>query len=81
MVVIRFIKSKDITEKVDGNFAGDALTDTDVATTFYGDITNIPESAAGTKYLAIAYVICDGETYWSDVVERTPEFNDLIKYE
>ena len=78
---IRFVKSKDITEKVDSNFVGDALTDTVVATTFYGDITNIPESAAGTKYLAIAYVICDGETYWSDVVERTPEFNDLIKYE
>lgn len=78
---IRFIKSKDITEKVDSNFVGDALTDTVVATTFYGDITNIPESAEGTKYLAIAYVICDGETYWSEVVERTPEFNDLIKYE
>ena len=26
-------------------------------------------------------VVCGGETYWSEVVEREPVFNDLIKYE
>ncbi len=50
-------------------------------TTFYGDIVNIPEEKAGMKYYAIAYVICDGETFWSLPVKRSPDFNDLIIYE
>lgn len=71
---IKFIKST----KIEDNLVGDLSKGN--STTFYGDIKNIPESNAGTKYYAIAYIICNGRTYWSLPIEREPAFDDLITY-
>ncbi len=77
---IKFIKSDDIGDEVENSeVAGEELTGSN--TTFYGDIVNISEDKAGMKYYAIAYVICDGEIFWSLPVECGPDFNDLIIYE
>ena len=77
---IKFIKSSDIGNKVeDSNVAGEALTGS--STTFYGDITNIPQTKAGIKYYALGFVVCDGEINWSLPVECEADFNDLILYE
>lgn len=77
---IKFIKSADISEKVENSiFSGEALTGD--KTTFYGDIVDIPVDKDGTKYFAVAYVICGDETFWSLPVKRGPDFNDLIIYE
>ena len=77
---IKFIKSDDIGDQVDNSeVVGEDLTGS--MTTFYGDIVDITEDKDGTEYYAIAYVICDGETFWSLPVKRSPDFNDLIIYE
>ena len=79
---IKFIKSGNIGDKVeDSNVAGDLNSeDGKTITTFYGDITKIPEDNIGMKYYAIAYVLCDGNIFWSSPVECGPDFNDLIIY-
>lgn len=75
---IKFIKSENIAEKVeDSEFE---LSEGSY-TTFYGDIVNITEEKANVKYYAIAYLTCDGETFWSLPIECGPDFNDLIIYE
>ena len=77
---IKYIKAGSIGEKVENStFVGEELTGT--ATTFYGDITNIPEENKDSKYYAVAYVICNGSTYWSLPVECAPDFTKAIKYE
>jgi uncharacterized repeat protein (TIGR02543 family) len=75
---IKFIKSTGIADKIEDSLVGDLSRGN--STTFYGDIKNIPESNAGTKYYAIAYIICNGNTYWSSPAERGPSFDDLILY-
>ncbi len=77
---IKFIKSGNIGDKVeDSGFTGENLTGSE--TTFYGDIVNITEENATMTYFAVAYVICDGEVFWSLPVECGPDFSDLIIYE
>lgn len=76
---IKFIKSGNIGEKVENSGFVAELTGSD--TTFYGDIVNITEGNADMKYYAIAYVVCDEETFWSLPIECGPDFSDLIIYE
>ena len=65
---IKYIKTANIEEEVD---TATGVQGTESA--FYGDVTGIPEGTDGT-YLAVAYVKTAQGTYWSDVVECSPDF-------
>ena len=64
---IKYINTSDISAAV--NATGVQGTES----AFYGDVTGIPEGTDGT-YLAVAYVKTAQGTYWSDVVECSPDF-------
>jgi len=45
-----------------------------LTSTFYGDITEVPETASGSRYYAMGYVVIDGEEYWSNPIFCEPNF-------
>ncbi len=67
---IKYIKGSNIEEPVESELADGGKGR---AATFYGDIVDIPQTTTGTYY-AMAYVVVDGETYWSDALPCSPNF-------
>ena len=61
---IKYFATNDKDSTVKGEVAG-------TASTFYGDITEVPEDAIGTYYAA-AYVVIGGQEYWSNVIPCVP---------
>ena len=76
---IKYIKADNIIENLNGaEFEG--ASETGVENTFYGDIDNISEEKAENTYYAVAYVIADGEIYWSAPIFCQPDFNKYVDY-
>lgn len=77
---IRYFNSSDITEGVN---AGKGGVDGDKKA-FYGDIENVPESALGNTYYALAYINIGTEAnpqyIWSGAVECKPDFEKEFNY-
>lgn len=77
---IRYFNSSDITEGVN---AGKGGVDGDKKA-FYGDIENVPESALGNTYYALAYINIGTEAnpqyIWSGAVECKPNFEKEFNY-
>ena len=75
---IKFVKTTDISGAVRNSIVGDLEGS---VKTFYGDVIEIPESAINEKYMAIAFVVSEGKTYWSEVITCGPDFTKLIRYD
>lgn len=69
---IKYIKGSNITASVFEN-NGKKVSGTGDVNAFYGDIVGIEKDSDDTYY-AIGYVVADGKTYWSEVVECSPKW-------
>ena len=77
---IMYIASDDFLGEIDENTSFSGASGTGTASTFYGDLYNIPEEKAGTRYYGVGYVVADGKYYWSDPIGCLPDFRKLINY-
>lgn len=76
---IKYVSANNIGENVESlPFAGASAVGN--KTTFYGDIINIGEDKAENTYYAVAYMVIDGKTYWSEPIGCSPDFGKLIEY-
>ena len=70
---IKYINSKDIEESV-------TASTNSGASVFQGDIIKIPETVSGSnKYYAVAYIVTEDGTFWSDPVECSVNWNQYFK--